>query len=66
MKLRIIFQIKFNPCFSPEINFSSIFEQGFCTVGGQVEHIMGFLSFFLLPLFCKTCINPLPPKRIWF
>ena len=29
MKLRIIFQIKFDPCFSPEINFSSIFEQVF-------------------------------------
>lgn len=49
VKLRIIFQVKVNPCLSPEINGSSIFEQVFCPLIGKLQNEMIFSIVFVMP-----------------
>ena len=51
IKLWITFQIKLNPCFSPEISINSDFEKGFFfffTTSGQLWHKVAlFIAFFI-------------------
>ena len=51
IKLWITFQIKLNPCYSPEISINSDFEQVwffFFTISGQLWHKMAlFIAFFI-------------------
>ena len=54
IKLGIIFQVKFNPCFSPEINVGCI--ASFCIWSGQLWHANFFpYHFVVILLFCRTC-----------
>ena len=50
IKLWITFQIKLNPCFSPEISINSDFEKVFFffTISGQLWHKVAlFIAFFI-------------------
>ena len=48
----MIFVVKFNLCFSPEINVSNIFNEFFFYINDQLWHNMAFLSFLIITLFC--------------
>ena len=59
IKLRIIFQVIFNLCFSPRIKVSEILHK----ISGQLWNKVAFfigVFFFVIRLICGTCLKRSP------